>query len=278
MPKRSPVNPAMSNATKIDPSGTYAGTGVKLCSRNAMPHPNSMPMKPPTSVSVAASTRNCHMISRRMAPSALRTPISRVRSVTEIIMMAMTPIPPTINPTNDSAHISIRATFVKSSMALVYTSCVMASKLFFWPGRSPRIVRIAIVTSSMARSRHRVLRHDEHAHPAGPEVQILHECAVRDHDRGLVVVPEQARRRLVDADHVVRQSADPDAPVHRVALAEQTLRQLAVDHGHVRVRRILEIGERPTRIDMTALDLGPLGVAPADADGRQPVAFEFDVR
>ena len=51
---------------------------------------------PPTEVSTTASSRNCQRISRRRAPSALRTPISRVRSVTEIIMIAITPMPPTI--------------------------------------------------------------------------------------------------------------------------------------------------------------------------------------
>ena len=41
--------------------------------------------------------RNWNRISCRRAPSALRTPISRVRSVTEIIMIAITPMPPTIS-------------------------------------------------------------------------------------------------------------------------------------------------------------------------------------
>ena len=45
----------------------------------------------------AASIRNWNRISARRAPSALRTPISRVRSVTEMDMMAITPIPPTIS-------------------------------------------------------------------------------------------------------------------------------------------------------------------------------------
>ena len=62
----------------------------------------------PTSVSVAASTRNWNMISRRVAPSAFRTPISRVRSVTEIIMIATTPTPPTIRPTLDSAIMAMK--------------------------------------------------------------------------------------------------------------------------------------------------------------------------
>ena len=43
------------------------------------------------------------MISWRVAPTAFRMPISLVRSVTEIIMIPMTPIPPTISPTEESA-------------------------------------------------------------------------------------------------------------------------------------------------------------------------------
>ena len=59
--------------------------------------PKKMPITPPIEVRNAASMRNCQRISRRRAPSALRTPISRVRSVTEIIMIAITPMPPTIS-------------------------------------------------------------------------------------------------------------------------------------------------------------------------------------
>ena len=43
---------------------------------------------------VADSMRNCDMTSPRRAPSALRTPISRVRSVTETSMMFMMTMPP----------------------------------------------------------------------------------------------------------------------------------------------------------------------------------------
>ena len=37
------------------------------------------------------------MMSLRRAPTALRTPISRVRSVTDTSMMFITPMPPTIS-------------------------------------------------------------------------------------------------------------------------------------------------------------------------------------
>ena len=68
--------------------------------------PKKMPMMPPMPVSVAASTRNWKMMSPRRAPSALRTPISRVRLVTETIMIAITPMPPTRSPTPESEIIT----------------------------------------------------------------------------------------------------------------------------------------------------------------------------
>ena len=57
--------------------------------------PATMPIRPPTSDSVTASIRNWLRMSRPRAPSALRMPISRVRSRTETSMMFMIPIPPT---------------------------------------------------------------------------------------------------------------------------------------------------------------------------------------
>ena len=49
----------------------------------------------PTVESVADSTTNWARMSRRLAPSALRMPISRVRSATAISMMFMITMPPT---------------------------------------------------------------------------------------------------------------------------------------------------------------------------------------
>ena len=56
-------------------------------------------MTPPSAQSVTASSVNWTMMFLRVAPSALRTPISRVRSVTLTSMMFITPTPPTIKPT-----------------------------------------------------------------------------------------------------------------------------------------------------------------------------------
>ena len=55
---------------------------------------------PPKVESVTDSVRICQTMSRRRAPSALRSPISRVRSLTTISMMFMMTMPPT---TSDSA-------------------------------------------------------------------------------------------------------------------------------------------------------------------------------
>ena len=53
---------------------------------------------------VRASIRNCNRMMVRVAPIAIRTPISRVRSVTDTSMMFMIPIPPTskLTPATDA--------------------------------------------------------------------------------------------------------------------------------------------------------------------------------
>jgi hypothetical protein len=54
------------------------------------------PSRPPNRDRITDSTRNCRRMSRRRAPRALRTPISRMRSVTDTSMMFMTTTPPTM--------------------------------------------------------------------------------------------------------------------------------------------------------------------------------------
>ena len=54
-----------------------------------------MPITPPSIDSAPVSTMNCSTMCRRVAPSARRMPISRVRSVTLASMMFMMPMPPT---------------------------------------------------------------------------------------------------------------------------------------------------------------------------------------
>jgi hypothetical protein len=65
--------------------------------------PDIAPTSPPINARIKASIKNCHRISRRLAPTAIRKPISRVRSVTETNMMFMMLIPPTTSETAATA-------------------------------------------------------------------------------------------------------------------------------------------------------------------------------
>ena len=79
-----------------------ASASTRAC---ATPNPSSVPISPPTIDSVVDSVSTCQTMSRRLAPSALRRPISRVRSETTISMMFMMTMPPT---TSDSETTPIR--------------------------------------------------------------------------------------------------------------------------------------------------------------------------
>ncbi len=134
----------------MDQSGTAAGTGVTFERMNAPPLPSAIPMSPPITVTVIDSIRNCQRISRRVAPSALRTPISRVRSVTEIIMIATTPTPPTIRPMEESTSMMRKKAPVMRLKRSRKASCRTSAKLFSSAGLSPRATRMATRTSSIA--------------------------------------------------------------------------------------------------------------------------------
>ncbi len=79
--------------------------------------PSAMPRAPPIIDSVTASTRNCLRMSRPRAPTAMRSPISRVRSVTLTSMMFMMPMPPTSSDTEATAPRSSVSTRLAASCA-----------------------------------------------------------------------------------------------------------------------------------------------------------------
>ena len=97
----------MPKATSTQLVWITAGNGENLLTSHATPPPMAIPSSPPVPVRVIASVRNCHRMSRFLAPSALRTPISRVRSVTETSMMFITPTPPTTSPIDEIAIITM---------------------------------------------------------------------------------------------------------------------------------------------------------------------------
>src|SRR5438093_10171126 len=134
----------------------HTGTVVLKSSRrlrnSPVPIPTMMPRMPPIKVSVAASTRNCHRTSRRVAPMALRSPISRVRLVTDTIMIAITPIPPTRSAMLESTSMTKKNANVRLSKMPRTWSDVSKSKVLGSPTRSPRRRRSCSVAASIARA------------------------------------------------------------------------------------------------------------------------------
>ena len=82
-----------------------------------------MPSAPPRAEVVAASTTNCDRMVRSLAPSALRMPISRVRSVTDTNMMFMMPMPPT---SSEMLAMPVRITMTMLIMLFISSSHSLA--------------------------------------------------------------------------------------------------------------------------------------------------------
>src|SRR5262249_30930275 len=96
-PKNSPTRAVIPIPITTDHVSTDAGSGDTLLMTIAKMDPRIVPITPPKVESVIDSVRICHTMSRRRAPSALRRPISRVRSLTTISMMFMMTMPPTMS-------------------------------------------------------------------------------------------------------------------------------------------------------------------------------------
>ena len=111
-PKSMPVSDAMPSAVPTAHTGIFAGSGVQVAIPVASTQPMSIPTAAPIAVKADASTRNCHRISLLVAPTAFRTPISLVLSVTLMSMIPITPTPPTSRPADESANMTKKKTAV----------------------------------------------------------------------------------------------------------------------------------------------------------------------
>ena len=94
-PQKMPTPAETAKASTGDHQAISAGSGETASTNSEAPTPSPIPTRPPTTQSMTASIRNCSSTSRCRAPSALRSPISRVRSRTLTSMMLETPTPPT---------------------------------------------------------------------------------------------------------------------------------------------------------------------------------------
>ena len=91
-----------------------------------------MPIAPPRPEISEDSIRNWVRMSERRAPSARRTPISRVRSVTDTSMMFMIPMPPTSSDTDAIAPSSIVSTPVICVAVEAISCCERITKSSSW--------------------------------------------------------------------------------------------------------------------------------------------------
>ena len=149
----------------------------------------------PARQSTSASTRNWSRMLHRVAPSALRTPISRVRSVTETSMMFMMPMPPTRRLT---------AAMLASSVVKIWVVCCWVARMSCWlrivevvlaagpdlvlPPEHPLDVDHALLDRHAVRHLHR-----DRAQPVGAEDPVRAVWSgIRICSSGL---PEAARRR-----------------------------------------------------------------------------------
>ena len=80
------------------------------------PTPSEIPIAPPSNDSTTASVKNCTLTFDGLAPTAMRIPISLVRSLTDTSIMFMMPIPPTRSEIDATAPSNMLITFAVLAM------------------------------------------------------------------------------------------------------------------------------------------------------------------
>ncbi len=136
-PKISPMpadTPTPSNAAEIGNANSHAIANtcdnmIEVINESAAP--SAMPITPPIDVSTIASKINCRRISLSVAPTALRSPISRVRSVTETSIIFMMPMPPTTSEIAATAPKNSVSTLVITPSRSTISTCVSIKKSSF---------------------------------------------------------------------------------------------------------------------------------------------------
>ena len=203
--------------------------------------PSATPIRPPISDSVTASTRNWPRMSRVRAPTAMRSPISRVRSVTDTSMMFMMPMPPTSSETEATAASSSASTRLEASCAAI-TSCRLRSeksssapawRRWRWRSSAAHLLLHDLGVDAVGGldpdGAHgavaRRARGAEHAAARGLD---------RHQDQVVLVGAHHALALGVEhADHGERHALDADRLVERVGGAEQLLRHRRADQRHL---------------------------------------------
>ena len=151
-PKNTPVTVHTAKERNTLHGWMKMGQWATLFTIQLAPHPMMTPMMPPVMLMRIASMRNWLKMSTPRAPTLMRRPISRVRSVTDTYMMFIMPMPPTTSemPAMQASSVVIRSV-VEFSMVL--SSCWLrmvksSSSLSFslWLRRSISVISLVALS------------------------------------------------------------------------------------------------------------------------------------
>ena len=197
--------------------------------------PSSTPAAPPTRLSITDSPRNWSWIASSVAPTATRTPISRVRSVTETSITFMIPIPPTMSEIDamaTSSSVSVRlasscAWMTSSGLRMLKSSSSSGRR--WWRSRSSAAACWpASLTASCETAEQRM--------SSSQVTPLIFFCAVvygQDDRVVLVLAGDREALRLERRDHLAGQVVHADHLADRVLGAEELVAHGAADHADV---------------------------------------------
>ena len=112
-----PTDPENRNAVATEAKEIEVVQPAKVESKNVENQARKIPSTPPMTLMTIDSTKNCANISDLRAPTAFRSPISFVRSVTETSMIFIIPMPPTKSEIAEMIDNSIVMVWVLDSSA-----------------------------------------------------------------------------------------------------------------------------------------------------------------
>ena len=220
------------------------------------------------------------MTSPWRAPSALRMPISRVRSVTLTSMMFMITMPPT------TSEMQVTGTTMAAIMPSTWSmkprmaSGVSVSKLSGWPGRAWKRVRSTTRVSSSAPVEVEPAARLGTAEQGEAVAGTVHavEGGDRDVDRVVLVAAEGGAQAFLHADHGELDAFDADDLVERRGVAgEERGAHGVADDGHKGARALFLVGEEAAVHHADIADAGHGGGDAEDGAVFADQVFALDV-
>ena len=211
-------------------------------------------------------------MSRRRAPSALRRPISRVRSLTTISMMFMMTMPPT---TSDSA-----TTPIEHGEDAVGRRVIDAEQRV--RREHAEVVRLVRAQPALDAQRHRRVVHgrlhhfgrlrlDDQLQAEHPRAEHLLEVAERDDREVVLRIAERGPLLLVTPTTRKCMRADRDRLVDRIDRPEQLVGDVPADDGHRPARGDFDRADQPPALDVVGGEVDVVGATPPGPARRRPI-------